>query len=210
MFTLWPPGPLEQKVSIRRSFVVDLDVDFFGFGQHGHGRGGGVNAAAAPPSPARAARGARRSRTSTGVDALPSIEAMTSLRPPTPLSLSDITSSFQPCRSAKRAYMRNRSRGEQRGFLAAGAGADFEQGVLVVVRILRKEQHAKFLDERSMPRFQLLQFFARERGHFGIAADQLLRVAQLLVDALELAKFLDERFDLRQRLRGVAVFVASL
>ena len=46
MLTLWPPGPLEQNVSTRRSFGVDVDVDFFRFRQHGHRRGRRVDAAA--------------------------------------------------------------------------------------------------------------------------------------------------------------------
>jgi hypothetical protein len=35
--------------------------------------------------------------------------AMTSFRPPTPVSLLDITSIFQPCRSANLLYIRNSS-----------------------------------------------------------------------------------------------------
>ena len=27
VFTLWPPGPLQRKTSMRRSLLVDLDVD---------------------------------------------------------------------------------------------------------------------------------------------------------------------------------------
>ena len=46
MFTDCPPGPEEQKVSTRRSFWIDLDVDFFGLGQDGNGDGRGMNTAA--------------------------------------------------------------------------------------------------------------------------------------------------------------------
>ena len=46
MLTLWPPGPLEQNVSMRRSFVVDLDVHFLGFRQHRDRRRRRVDAAA--------------------------------------------------------------------------------------------------------------------------------------------------------------------
>ena len=45
MLTLWPPGPEEQNVSMRRSFVVDLDLDLLGLGQHGDRDGRGVDAA---------------------------------------------------------------------------------------------------------------------------------------------------------------------
>ena len=65
---------------------------------------------------------------------------MTSFRPPPPVSLLDITSSFQPWRSAKRGVHAEQIAGEERGFVAAGARADLEDDVLLVVRILRDEQ----------------------------------------------------------------------
>ena len=149
VLTLWPPGPLEQKVSIRRSFVVDLDVDFL-----------------APPavrrrwpwtcgcgrslrSPARAARGGRRSRISAGCRrrALRS-SAMTSFKPPTPLSLlrQHVDLPALPLGVA-RVHAEEVGR-EERRFVAAGAGADFEDDVLRVVRILRDEQHLQLGEQR--------------------------------------------------------------
>ena len=44
-------------------------------------------------------------------------------------------STCRPRRSAKRVYMRNRSPAKSAGFVAAGAGADLDDGVAIVVRI---------------------------------------------------------------------------
>ena len=47
VLTLWPPGPLERKTSMRRSLLVDLHVDRLGLGHHQDAGGGGVHAALA-------------------------------------------------------------------------------------------------------------------------------------------------------------------
>ena len=45
--------------------------------------------------------------------------------------------------------MRIQIAGEQRRLLAAGAGADFEHDVALVVGILRDEQHLELVGERA-------------------------------------------------------------
>ena len=79
----------------------------------------------------------------------PSMVAMTSLTPPTSLSLVDMSSTRQPCFSANFAVHAEELVREQRGFFAARAGANFEHHVLLVVRILRDEEN---LDARRSAR----------------------------------------------------------
>ena len=62
--------------------------------------------------------------------------------------------------------------GEQRRLVAARAGADFEHDVLVVVRILRDQQHLELGDQRVAPRDERFQLFLRELAHVGIARRQ--------------------------------------
>ena len=132
---------------------------------------------------------------------------MTSFRPPTPVSLLDITSIRQPCRSAYLLYMRNSSRGKQRRLVAAGAGADFEDDVLLVVRILGDEQDLQLGEQRVAPRDQRLQLLLRELAHVGVAGrGELLGLRDVVHDRLVLAEPLDERLDLGQRLGVLPVF----
>ena len=134
MLTLWPPGPLEQNVSTRRSFCVDLDVDFFGFGQHGHRRGRGVDPAAG----------------FGGRHALDAVHAALVLQPAVDVLALDERDDFLDAAAAGVAEVEDvdlpalalgvarvhaeQIAGEQRRFVAAGAGADFEDHVLLVVR----------------------------------------------------------------------------
>ena len=132
---------------------------------------------------------------------------MTSFRPPTPVSLLDITSIRQPCRSAYLRVHAEQLGGKQRRFVAAGAGADFEHDVLLVVGILRDQQHLELGDERVAARDERLQLFLRELAHVGVAGRSSSSVcATSLHDRLVLAKPLDGRLDLGQRLGVLAVF----
>ena len=70
----------------------------------------------------------------------PSMMAMTSFSPPTLDSELDSTSTFQ--RLARRsACTYGRFSRKERGFVAASAGADFQDDVLLVVGILGQQQN---------------------------------------------------------------------
>ena len=60
--------------------------------------------------------------------------------------------------------------GEQRGFLAAGAGANLQHDVLLIVGILRNEQNLDFGQQRVAPLFEAAQLFLGELAHVGVAA----------------------------------------
>ena len=65
---------------------------------------------------------------------------MTSLMPPTPLSLMVQHLDLPALTLGVARVHPEQVRGEERRFVAAGAGADFEHDVLGVVGILRDEQ----------------------------------------------------------------------
>ena len=165
--------------------VVDLDVDFFGFRQDGDGDGRGVDAAAR--------LGCRH--------ALDAVDAALVFQLAVGAAPFDRRDDFLEAADAGVAARHHLDApalalgvlavhaeqlgGEQRGFVAAGAGADFEHDVLFVVRILRDQQDLQFGDERVAPRDQRLQLLLRELAHVGVAAgDQLLGLRDVADDAL--------------------------
>ena len=60
--------------------------------------------------------------------------------------------------------------GEQGGFLAAGAGADFEDGVLVVGLVLGQEQQQHFAIQSDELVAQFVDFGLGEVAHLAVAA----------------------------------------
>ncbi len=94
--------------------------------------------------------------------------------------------------------------GEQRRLLAAGAGAEFEDGVLLVGLVLRQELHFQLpleLLDLGTERFQL---GFRERGHFPVGGgivDQLLQIVALMRGAPELGDGGDDRVELGELAR---------
>ena len=73
--------------------------------------------------------------------------------------------------------------GKQRGFVAAGPGADFENDVALVHRIPGDERDPQLLFERGAPRLKLRPFFRSDRTHFRIGS----RIFDQAGDAFELA-----------------------
>ena len=140
MLTLCPPGPARAEGVDPQVLVVDLDVDLFGFGQHGDRDRGGVDAAAG----------------FGGGHALDAVHAALVLQLAVDAAPLDHRDDFlepadagvvarhelDPPALALRvpAVHPKQLGGEQRRFVAAGAGPDFEHDVLLVVRVLRDEQ----------------------------------------------------------------------
>ena len=95
---------------------------------------------------------------------------------------------------------------EQRRLLAAGPGPDLEQHVLLVVGVLGQQQDFDLLDQLVAPRRQPAQLLLGELPEIGVAGlREALGLRDLLHDDLVVPEPLDERFDLRQRLRVRAV-----
>ncbi len=74
--------------------------------------------------------------------------------------------------------------GEQRGLVAAGPGADLENDVALVHRVLRQQRQADLLLERGAARFERGLLARRERAHLGIGR----RIVQHRLEAGDLAR----------------------
>ena len=147
--------------------LVDLDVDFLGFGQHRDGGRGRVDPAAA--------FGRRH--------ALDAVDAALVLQLAVDALALDRRDGFLDAADAglaerhhlelpalalgEAAVHAEQLAGKERRLVAAGAGADFEQDVLLVVGILRQQQDAHLLEQRRLPRLEILQLLPGERGHLG-------------------------------------------
>ena len=154
MLTCWPPAPLARKVSIFRSCIADRHVDVFDLGQDGDGRGGGVDAAGG--------FGVRH--------ALHAMHAGFEFQFRERAAPADLGDDFLEAADAAGAFGHDfgfpallggvalihaeQDAGEQRGLVAAGAGADFENDVAVIHRILRNEMDADLLLELVAARLQ--------------------------------------------------------
>ena len=148
LLTCWPPAPPERSVSIRRSASLIGDVDVLRLGQHGDGRGRGVDAAG---------------RLGVG-HALHAVHAGFVFQLGEGAAAADFGDDFLV--AAHRAFARGHDldlpallggialvhaeqvAGEQRRLVAAGAGADFEDDVALVHRVLGDEREAHLLLQR--------------------------------------------------------------
>ncbi len=139
---------------------------------------------------------------------------MTSFRPPAPASEVDRISTFQRLRSAYRGVHAEQIGGKQRRLLTAGAAADLEHDVLVVVRVLRqKEDLACRSASAVLFAGEARLFLTRHGAHVGIllleedavlfallldqlvatvGADQLDQVGVLFRELLELVATRDD------------------
>ena len=206
MLTLWPPGPLEQNVSIRRSLSLICDVDLFGLRQDRHGGGRRVHA----------------SLRLGGRHALHAVHAALVLQlavGAAPLDRGDDFLQAADAGLVAREHVElpaltfrvlavhaEQLGGEQRRLVAARAGADLEHDVLLIVRILGDEQDLELGQEAVAARHERLELLVRQVAHVGVAAGgQFLRLRDFLGHRLVFPERLDDRLDLRQRLRVLPV-----
>ena len=162
--------------------LVDGDVDLLDLGQHRDGRGGGVDAA-------------RR----LGVGhALHAMDAGFELEPREGAAAPDLGDDF--LEAALGALARGQKlglpamvggialvhaveiAGEQRGLVAAGAGADFEDDVALVHRVLGQEGEPDVLLQGFALALQQRALFARDVAHLRVGrgiGDHLVEVGEL-------------------------------
>ena len=76
----------------------------------------------------------------------------------------------QPLRGGVALVHAEQVAGKQRRLVAAGAGADFEDGVLLVGRVLGQEQYLDVLPERLDALFDAGQVGLGQRPHLGVGA----------------------------------------
>ena len=185
---------------------VDLDVDFLGLGQDGHGDRRGVNPSA-------------RFR---GGHSLHAVHAALVLQLAVDAAALDRRNDFLEAADAgvvarhdldapalplgELAVHAEQLGREQRRFVAAGAGANLEHHVLFVVRILGHQQLLELANQHLAAPDQRLELLLRQLLHVGVrGAGQLLGLGDVARDGLVLAEALDDRLDLGEELRLLAV-----
>ena len=150
-------------------FFVDVDVHLVGFGQHGHGHRGGVDAA-------------RRFGFGHALDAM---HAALEFEPAVGVVPIDHADDFLEAAQAGRTRTEDfhaplplfgvvrihpkEIRGEQAGFLAAGAGPDFQQHVLFVQRVLGQQQEPQLVFECRCALAEFLDFVVGHLAQLGVA-----------------------------------------
>ena len=168
LLTCWPPAPPARRVSIFEVRLVDRDVDLLGLGKHRDGRRRGVDAS-------------RR----LGVrDALHAVHAGLEFELGEGAASLDLGDDL--LEAADRAFARRdhldlplverrialvhaeQVAGEQRGLVAAGPGADFQNHVALVHRVLRDQRDADLLRERGAFFLQRRLLGFGERAHLRI------------------------------------------
>ena len=96
---------------------------------------------------------------------------------------------------------------EQRRFVAAGARANFDDHVFLVVGILGQQQELQFALDRFFARGQLLLFLLRHLLHLRVVGfeDHLLCLSKPLIELLPLAVFFDHLGELGMPSRELLV-----
>ena len=134
--------------------------------------------------------------------------AMTSLKPPTPDS--DERQDFDlPALLLGEARVHAEDLGgEERGLVAAGAGADFEDDVLLVVRILGQQQHLQFFFDRRQARLRARSSSSCGHGaNVGIGfGEHGLRVGDALLRPLVVAEPVHDRLQVAVLLGDLLIF----
>ena len=99
---------------------------------------------------------------------MPLTSKMISFRPPTPLSLCDKTSTFQPRDLGVARVHAEEVGGEERGLVAARAGAYLDDDVLLVARVRRQQSAPDVLFQSLLLLAEAVHLFAGERLHIGV------------------------------------------
>ncbi len=100
-------------------------------------------------------------------------------------------------------------RGEERGFVAAGAGADFEHDVLFIDRIFRQQQDFQIGFHLRDGRLDARDFVLRHLLQFGIGLGQHgFGLREIVIQALPFAVLADDFFKIAARFGGFAVLIA--
>ena len=170
MLTLWPPGSARTEGVDAKILGLDLNVDFVGFRQHGDRRRGRVNPAAG----------------FGGRHALHAMHAAFVLQPAVDALTLDVDDHFLEAALAGLAERHHLElppltlgvtavhaieiAGEERRLLATGAGADFDDDVLIVVGILWQQQDLELAHQLIAVGVEAGQLLFRERAHLGICA----------------------------------------
>ena len=196
VFTLCPPGPLERKTSMRRSLSSILTSTSSASGSTA------TVAAEVWMRPCVSVAGTRCTRCTP-------LSQRIAPKAPSPDDLED-----RFLDAAERAVgVRDRLAapagaldvarvhaievgGEQRGLVAAGAGADLDDRVAVVERIVREERGLQPRLEIGDGPLEPLDLVSGLGGHLGVVNEnELARFGELVLGLLELGRQLDDRLE---------------
>ena len=123
-------------------------------------------------------------------------------------SLADITSTFQPCRAAIALVHPEQIAGKQGSLVAAGAGADFEDDVAVIHRVLGQQHELDPLLQRRAPAFERRLLGGRQLAHLGVGrgiVEHRLQPCDLGNDAAIVLHGLDDRSELGELARELDI-----
>src|SRR5579863_9007752 len=98
--------------------------------------------------------------------------------------------------------------GKERGFVAAGAGADFQNDVLLVVRIFGQKQRLQLFFYATDTAFQFVEFLLRVGAHLGVffIGEHRLAVGNTLLKIFVFSVFLYNGRDFAVRPGRLLVF----
>ena len=95
---------------------------------------------------------------------------------------------------------------EEFSFITAGSRTEFHDDVFVIRGVFRKEEEFKlFLDQRDT-RLEIFKLILRHVAHIGIG-EEIFRILDALLDALELTKCLDKRRQTGVLLGSISEFI---
>jgi hypothetical protein len=183
---------------------LDLDVDLFGLGEDGDGDGRGVDAAL----------GLGRGDTlhavdaglvlEQGVDAVAFDDGGDVLEAVADAGLGLREDLDLPAVLLGETEVHAEDLGdEEGGLVAAGAGAEFEDDVLLVVGILGQEQHLELLFDRGKARLEAGQLLLRHGAEVWVGlGEHGLGVGDGVADVAVLAELFDDGFEVAMLLGG--------
>ena len=183
LLTCWPPAPCARMVSIRKSSLLMSTSTSSTSGSTATVAAEVWMRPCVSVSGTRCTRCTPDSNFSLAKAPRPCTSAMISLKPPMVPSLAEITSTFQPCKRGEALIHPEQVAGEQRGLVAAGAGADFQHHVALVHGVLGQQRDADLLRQFDAARLQRFALGLRHAAHLGVGRGirhQRLDVGDLL------------------------------
>ena len=198
VLTLCPPGPVERKTSMRRSFALIWMSTSSASGSTATVTVEVWIRPLASVAGTRCTRWTPLSNLSRLYAPRPSTVQIASFIPPIPVALPAIISTRQRCVSAYRSVHAEQLGGEQAGLFPARAGPDLQDDVPLVGGILGEQHELERRLQRRPPLFELRQLRRRQLAHLRVDGllQQAARALQLLEQLLEAVILLHRRIQL--------------
>ena len=198
MLTCWPPAPRGTHRIDADILVTDFNIHIFRFGQYGDGGGAGVD------TPARLGGRHALDAVNAGfklqlAEHAAPVDRGDDLLVAANLAIAGRQHFNLPSLLGGMALIHGKQvAGEQRGFISARAGADFQNDAGLVVLVFRQEKELQFALERGDALFELRALFLGQLGHVLVATfgDDGLGLGELHARRFQLARLLRHLFEL--------------